>query len=333
VEVAAKSRENSASRRPILAAASNEGDVDYMKTGKGLSRFVSKNSGYFFIAPAIIFLFVITIYPVLRTIRLSFSTYDLKTFVTSWAGFGSYARVFKDSWFWVSIQNTILFTCRTVILHLVIAWLLVLIMQRPWKWSGLRDGLRGFWILPWLFSNAAAALMWGLLYHPFGLLNYLISNSGLTKESIDFLGDPKIALWSLVIINVWKSYPIYFVLLLGAFQAIPPDLLEAANVEGANFSQRLRYVTMPLVLPAVLTMTMLDFITTFAHFDLVRMMTGGGPMRATETISYYIYRTGFKSVDFPYSSSLSVIMFLFLAVCSVVYVFAYIRSTVYGKKN
>jgi multiple sugar transport system permease protein len=304
-----------------------------MKTGKTLSRFVSKHSGYFFISPALIFLFLITIYPVLRTIRLSFSNYDLQTFVTSWAGFGSYAKVSKDPWFWISIQNTLLFTCRTVILHAVIAWILVLIIHEPWRMNWFRDTLRGVWILPWLFSNAAAALMWGLLYHPFGLLNYLFSNSGILKESVDFLGDPKIALWSLVIINVWKSYPIYFVLLLGAFQAIPLDLLEAANVEGATYFQRLRYVTVPLVWPAVLTMTMLDFITTFAHFDLVRMMTGGGPMRATETISYYIYRTGFRSVDFPYSSTLSVIMFLFLAVCSVLYVLAYLRSTVYGKNN
>jgi multiple sugar transport system permease protein len=302
-----------------------------MNIDRAIHRFFRRQVGYLFIAPALIMLFFITIYPVVRTIHLSIANYDLQTFKLSWAGFTHYVRAFKDSWFWVSIKNTLLFTVRTVVLHAVIAWILALLMQNPWRWNWLRNGIRGFWILPWLFSNAAAALMWGLLYHPFGLLNYLVLNSGLFKDTIDFLGDPKIALWSLVIVNVWKSYPIYFVLLLGAFQAIPYDLMEAARVEGANFFQELRYVILPLVLPAVLTMTMLDFITTFAHFDLVRMMTGGGPMRATETLSYYIYRIGFKSVDFPYSSSLSVIMFVFLAICSLVYVRAYIRSTVYGR--
>ncbi len=304
-----------------------------MKNSRALSRFVSKNSGYFFIFPAMAFLCLITIYPVLRTIQLSLSNYDLKTFSTSWAGFTGYANVFKDAWFWVSTRNTLAFTCRTVALHIILAWMLVLLIQTKWATDWLRNGFRAIWILPWLFSNAAAALMWGLLYHPFGLLNYLATNLGLVKDSIDFLGDPKIALWSLVIINVWKSYPIYFVLLLGAFQSIPPDLVEASSVEGANSFQRLRYIKVPLVLPAFLTMTMLDFITTFAHFDLVRMMTGGGPMRATETIAYYIYRVGFKSVDFPYSSTLSVVMFLFLALCSILYVVAYIRSTIYGSKN
>jgi len=280
-----------------------------------------------------ILLVVVTVYPVLRTIQLSVSNYDLQTFKTSWGGFGNFGKVFSDSWFWVSIKNTLLFTVSSVVLHALCAWGLALLIHRAWRVNWLRNMVRGFWILPWLFSNAAAALMWGLLYHPFGLLNYVILNTGLSQENVDFLGDPNIALMSLVVVNVWKTYPIYLVLLLGALQSVSEELLEAARVEGANFFQELRYIIIPLVMPAVLTMTILDFITTFGHFDLVRMMTGGGPLRATETLSYYIYRTAFKSVEFPYSAALSVVMFAFLAICSLFYVKVYIRSSTYGVKS
>lgn len=284
-------------------------------------------AGYMFILPAFVILFMITVYPVLRTIVLSVSTYDFSTRATSWAGFSNFERIINDPIFWNSLKITIEFTVGSVLLHGIIAWVLALLLYRPHGNGSFTDVIRGMWILPWLFSNAAAALMWGLLYHPFGIINFLLVNSGLIPQPIDFIGDPRTALIALINVNVWKTYPIYLVLLLGALQAIPDDLHEAARVEGAGYFAELRHVTFPLVLPTVLTMTILDFITTFGHFDLVKMMTGGGPMRRTETLSFYIYREAFKSVDFPSAAGVSVIMFIILALCSVLYIRAYTRSS------
>ena len=272
-----------------------------------------KLRGYLYIAPAMLLLLIITIYPVIRTVVLSLSEFNF------------IEKSFTDSWFKVSFWNTFLFTVASVALHFLVSWVLALIINPTWRFKWLRNTVRGLWILPWLFSTAAAALMWGLLFHPFGFLNYFLVNSGLISKNIDFLGDPNIALWSLVIVNVWKTYPIYLVLLLGALQAISEELIEAARLDGANNFQVLWHVIIPKVMPTVLTLTTLDFITTFGHFDLVRMMTGGGPLRATETLSYYIYRTAFRSADFSYSAVISVAMFAFLTIFCLIYVKLYAR--------
>ncbi|MHB1377240.1 MAG: carbohydrate ABC transporter permease [Candidatus Humimicrobiaceae bacterium] len=283
--------------------------------------------GYLYIGPALILLIAIIIYPVLRTIILSFSNYDLQSHAISFAGIKHYAAVMGDSWFWTSLGNTLIFTIGSVILHLMVAFPLALILNRDWKIRWMRSIFRGFWILPWLFATSTAALMWGILFHPFGIINYYLLHIGLVKTTVDFLGNTSIALWSLVLVNVWRTFPIYMVLILGALQSIPKDLNEAAKIDGATGLKITLHITVPLITPTLLTIITLDFITTFGHFDLVRIMTGGGPLRATETLSYYIYRIGIKLVNYPYASALSTVMFILLAIFAFIYIKLYTRSS------
>ncbi|HUX52183.1 MAG TPA: sugar ABC transporter permease [Spirochaetia bacterium] len=289
-------------------------------------RFRKRAEGYFYILPAYTLLALVTGYPVIRIIGMSLSSFSFQTANTGWVGLTEFSAVLASRSFWSSASITIEFTVFSLILHAVVAWALALLMYGSRKTHWVTNLFRGLWILPWLFSTAAAALMWGLLYNPFGVLNYTLVNTGILQEPIDFLGRSGTALGALVNVNVWRTYPIYFVLLLGAMQSVPDSLLEAARIEGASYFKELRYVVFPFVWPAVLTMTLLDFITTFGHFDLVKMMTGGGPQGSTQTLAFYIYREAFLSANFSYSAAVSVLMFAFLSIFSVAYLKAYMRS-------
>ena len=296
-------------------------------TGGAMHRFSKRVAGYLFILPAYLILIVITAYPVVKTVVMSITSFSFQTSATHWQGFVEFGKLAASHEFWSSVWTTLLFTVGSLVLHAILAWIFALLMFSSQRLGWTKNLFRGLWIMPWLFSTAAAALMWGLLYHPFGIVNFTLVNTGILEQPIDFLGNTQTALAALVNVNVWKTYPIYFVLLLGAMQAVPDTLLEAARIEGANYFGELRFVVVPFVWPAVLTMTLLDFITTFGHFDLVKMMTGGGPQSSTQTLAYYIYREAFMSGNFSYSAAVSVVMFLFLSTCSLIYIRAYTRST------
>jgi len=299
-------------------------------TGWAEKRFrrllVKQAGGYLFILPAYLLLALITVYPVAKTIQMSLTSFSFQTSHVAWLGLSEFGKVVTSGEFWSSVRITLIFTFGSLIFHALFAWILALLMFASNGLGWARNLFRGLWILPWLFSTAAAALMWGLLYNPFGVVNFTLVNSGVLQQPIDFLGRTSSALGALVNVNVWKTYPIYFVLLLGAMQSVPEVLLEAARVEGASYWGELRYAVVPFVWPAVLTMTLLDFITTFGHFDLVKLMTGGGPQSSTQTLAFYVYREAFMSGNFSYSAAVSVLMFAFLSVCSIIYIRAYIRS-------
>jgi multiple sugar transport system permease protein len=135
----------------------------------------------------------------------------------------------------------------------------------------------------------------------------------------------------LVLVNVWKTFPFYMVLLLGGLQAIPSELYEAGVVDGANRLQRFRHITMPLLRPVILAISTIDIITTAGHFDLVKLMTRGGPVRTTETIAYYIWQTGFRDVNFGYGAAISVAMVIVLSIGVLIYLRVFTaRGQIYG---
>src|SRR5262249_46633458 len=152
----------------------------------------------------------------------------------SFIGLRNYSDVLKDPVFWQSLKNTVIYTVGSMILHLLVGGFLAVLLNEKWANTPIRNFVRGLLILPWLFSLAASALMWALLYSPFGPLNYLLTATGLAAQTVDFLGDRNIVLWSLVLINVWKSFPFYMVMILGGLQSIPADLYDAAHVDGAS---------------------------------------------------------------------------------------------------
>lgn len=297
-----------------------------------LQSWIKQSRGYLFIAPAVIFLLVVMVYPLANVFVTSFTQIDTRERTQEYVGLDNYAALLDDSILWNSVRNTVIFTAASVVLHLLIGGVLALLLNEQWLSAEVRNFTRGVLILPWLFSTAASALIWGLLYHPFGTLNYLLMSSGLASEPVEFLGDRALALMSLVLVNVWKTFPFYMVMILGGLQSIPVELYEVSRVDGAGRLQRFRHITLPMMRPVILAISTIDIITTFGHFDLVKLMTFGGPIRSTETIAYYVWQTGFRDVNFGYGAAISVMMVVVLSIGVLVYLRMFTaREQMYGE--
>jgi len=266
--------------------------------------------GFIFIGPALVFLLLIIIYPLLTIFPQSFQEFRNQTF--RFVGLVQYKRLLSDELFWLSIRLTIIFTVGTVVLHQVFGWALALLLNARWPNIQLRNVFRAALLLPWIFSAPASALLWRLLYYSRGMLSYI--SQQLLGFRISFLSDPNWALPAVLVVFTWNFYPLYMLLILGGLQAIPRSMYEAAKVDGANRVQSFWKITLPQMSGILMTMILIDFITTFVQFALVWVMTKGGPLRSTYLVSFYLYEKGLLTSKFGYASALSVIIALIIFV-------------------
>ena len=275
--------------------------------------------GFFYVGPAFIFLLLIVIFPLFKVFQYSFQEYFDRSFV--FTGLMNYQRLFSDELFWLSIKNTFIFTIGTIILHLVISWVIALLLNAKGPSLKVRNFFRGALLFPFLFSAPAAALLWGILYQPLGYPNYIIEQ--LFGTTINFLGDPRYALFSVLLVNLWTSFPLYMILILGGLQSISKSMYEAARMDGADWFQSLWHITLPQMRTLMMTIIVIDFATTFIHFDLVWTMTKGGPLRSTYLISFFLYQRGMQAFKFGYASAVGVIIALIVSACVGPLVFFY----------
>lgn len=279
--------------------------------------------GIAFLSPALLLLLLSIAFPLFRVIQRSFQEYSAQAGGFQYVGLKQYQHLFSDPLFWISVRNTFIFTLGSIALHLGFAYPIALLLNTRWPNTKIRNFFRGAFILPFLFSPPAAALLWGLLYRPLGPLNYGLSKFGV--EPIAFLGDSNWALFSVMLVNSWVYFPLYMILILGGLQSIPKILYDAARVDGANWFQRFIYVTLPQMRTLVMTVILIDFATSFIHFDLVWTMTKGGPLRSTYLISFFLYQKGLRDFRLGYGSAVGVVIALIMAICISAYVFIAIR--------
>lgn len=285
----------------------------------GVSVTWHSSAGYLFIAPAAIFLAAVIAYPLLSTVVDSVFDFRPHHGTGTFVGLAHYRRLIGDGVFWLSMRNTLVYTLGSVFFHMLVGGFMALLLNESFAPARVRNLARGLMILPWIFSLAASALIWALLYQPGGPINYVLQVMGVVATPIDFLGDPNLALWSLVVVNVWKYYPFYMVIILGNLQSIPADLYDAARVDGATRFQRFLFITIPTLRRSLIALTTIDFITTFGVFDIVKLMTNGGPFRTTQTAAYYIWQVGLRDVNFGYGSAMSVVMLSIVASITGIY--------------
>ncbi len=274
-------------------------------------------TGYIFIAPSILFLLLASVYPLVYTLYVS--TKDVNKGEWHFVRLQHYAELLQDEWFWNSLRAIAIFTISSVVLHLLIGLAFALLLNETWFSNLFRNFVRGLLILPYVFSTAAAGLMWSLLFHPFGLLNYLVVDIVGRSQPIEFLATPNMAMASIVLVNTWKSYPFYMLIILGGLQVILPELYEAAKVDGASAWQRFRYVTLPQLRPVLIAASIIDIITTVGHVDLIKMLTRGGPFRSTETVAFYIHKTGLLDGNLGYGAAISTLMLVMMVFITVFY--------------
>jgi multiple sugar transport system permease protein len=274
-----------------------------------------------FILPAMTLLVLLTGYPLANVVYMSFFNYANPA-EPSFFGLSNYIEVLKDPLFWKALGNTLLFTFGTVLLVMLLGLAFASLLNLKIN-PKVRGAFRSVLMFPWLLSSSVVGSIWMLLLAPFGLLNWFLLQVGAIRESIAWLSDGRFAMLGLILANAWRSFPFAMLMLLAAFQTVPEDIKEAAQVDGAGRFTRFIRIVLPQIKGIMLTILILEIIWNFRSFDLVFLMTGGGPMHATEVLSTYVYNKAFRSLDFGYSSALAIFMLIVMVLISLFY----IRST------
>lgn len=244
--------------------------------------------------PLVIVIGAIVGYPVLQTVVLSFTNTKLLAGfgLSKWVGLENYGYVFTDADFLAALGRTFYFVGISVGLEALFGVLVALLLNQEFYGRTL---CRALLVLPWALPTIVNALMWRLIYQPdFGVLNALLTQLGLMAEYRSWLGDPSSAMNAIIFADVWKNYPLVALIVLAALQNAPKDLYEAAKVEGATVWQRFRFVTWPVIAPPLIIALVLRSIEALKVFDIIYVMTRGGPNDATKTISFYVYQESFS---------------------------------------
>jgi len=289
-----------------------------------LRRLFSRLAEYAFILPALLLLGAVVLFPILTALHLSFHNVRLVPpdqafmgFQSTFSGLDNYLEVLASREFLGAFVNTTLFTLFTVLgsfgLGLGFALLLDLAIKARSVWRLLM-------LAPWVVAPAVAGSTWRWMFETrYGVFNALIRTVMPSAPQVPWLADPTLAMLSVSVTNVWLRTPFMMVMLLAGLQAIPADEYEAAAVDGASAWQRFRFVTVPHLSFVILVATLLEGIWTFKHFDIIQVMTGGGPERATELLSTLIYKTSFEFFRFGPAAAMGMVITAVMTVFSVGY--------------
>jgi len=270
----------------------------------------------FYIAPAFLVLAAILAYPLGYSFWLSFHEWTLRGFRQGvpWVGLDNYVGLFSNVEFVSSLRVTFTFMAGALTLEFLFGMALALLLDHDLKGRGL---MRSLILLPMMCTNVVIGLTWRLLFnYNFGLVNYYLVRLGLAP--VEWLSKPAMALPSVIIVDVWNTTSFVALLLLAGLQALPEEPFEAARIDGASWWQVFRYLTLPLLRPTILVALLWRIIDTFRIFDVVYLLTAGGPARASETVSIYVYRYGFQTFNLGFASAASYMMILIMLIMAVV---------------
>ncbi|WP_440063591.1 carbohydrate ABC transporter permease [Streptosporangium sp. OZ121] len=288
--------------------AAPAGAAPAAKTGAG-HRWTQH--GLLFVAPFLVIYVAFLVWPLLLGLRMSLTSVNIAGANAGFVGFANYAEAFADPRMWRSLWNTVLFTVLStvplVVLGLVFALLVHNLRFMRWLW-------RLSFFAPFLLPSAVVSLLWlQMIYQPgFGLLN------GTFGTDILWLGDPDLAMWSVVMTTVWWTVGFNFLLYLAALQSIPEQLYEAASIDGASAWHKLRSITLPLLRRTTGLVVVLQLLASLKVFDQIYLMTGGGPENSTRPIIEYAYDIGFTGYRVGYASAVSYILFILIVAVSLV---------------
>ncbi|VVE80677.1 carbohydrate ABC transporter permease [Pandoraea sputorum] len=273
------------------------------------------------VGPAFLVIAVLALYPVLQVLFDSFFQVDYASGHRAFTGLQNYRTVLADDNFAASFINTVHFTVVASVCEVVLGAALALLFSRAFRG---RRFVMPLLILPMMLSTLVCSAIWRNWLNFSGFLNALLAKFGL--PGVQWLSDPGLAIWSLILVDVWQWTPMAFLIVLAGIQSIDPELFEAARTDGASEWQCLRDITLPLLVPQFVLAMLLRSIDTFKLFDKVYALTGGGPGNATQTLSTYVYDTGFRFFNVGPASAASVLMLLVASVLVSVNVWMSIRK-------
>jgi ABC-type sugar transport system permease subunit len=275
-----------------------------------------------FILPAFIFVLGLTIYPSIYAVFLSFTNKSLLTPEYSLVGFKNYRELFTSGEFWISLKITLIYVVITIFLQLTVGLFIALITEKP------RFGIklvRTIVLLSWVIPEVIVALTfkWMFIGDKYGLINAFLHQTGVIQHSIKWLSQGNLTLVVAIGMTVWRGTAFSMIIQAAGLQSIPVVLYEAAEIDGANYFQKLYRITLPLISSTILINLIIITIATFNVMSLVYAFSGGGPFRSTEIISIYMYKSAFKFFRFGFASSISIVMFFL----NIIFTVTYIRIT------
>jgi multiple sugar transport system permease protein len=270
---------------------------------------------FLLLAPATALFALLTLYPLGRVLLLSFFKTEYGFEDATFVGLDNYVVLASDSFFRIATWNTILFTLTATAAEIGLGLMLALLVARsfPGRWLVIPT-----LIAPFVLSTMVVTAIWSAWFHyDFGFINNALRAGHLPP--VPWLFSPDIALFSIVLVDVWQTTPLTFLILLAGLQSISPELYEAARLDGASPRQVLLRITLPLLMPHIMLAALLRSIDSFKIFDKVYALTGGGPGQATETLSMYVYRQGFKFFDVGIASAAAVVMVIVAGLLAALY--------------
>lgn len=277
--------------------------------------------GVMLIAPTVLVFCAVIVYPLISAIYLSLFSIYTPTLEGNWVGLDNYISLLGGGEFWSSLMNNVIWTVGTLVLQIVFGvGMALLLHQNLW----FRSLARSLILFPYFVSTVVAVLVWRWLFNDlYGILNHLLLASGMADMPLDWLGSMPNAMLSVIFIGAWKYFPFVVIAILARLQTIPEPLYEAARIDGAGPISRFWDVTLPQLRDVLVVIIMLRAIWDFKEFDLIYLLTGGGPVISTQTLPLLVYKEAFALNRMGMASAYAVVMMAIMLVLMV----AYIRRT------
>lgn len=290
-----------------------------MKTIKKLTREQRmKRTALFMLPPAIVFLALLIAFPLGKVVHDAFSHVHLiNKSMSGFAGLENFKTIVSDEHFGQAVKNTISWTVFSVLGEYVLGMITAVLLNQKFKGRAI---FRTCIFIPWLVPIIVAGMTWDWILNPeFGIINYALTSLNIIDAPINFLGDSRYAMATVIFVNIWRSFPYYTISFLSALQSVPGELSEAAAIDGAGIFKRFFCVTLPQLRSVSLVIVFIHIIWTAVNFDFIWVMTEGGPNYATETLPIMIYRYSMKKFDVGAASALSTMMFTIMVILFTVY--------------
>lgn len=293
----------------------------------GRKSISDKAFAYILVIPALTAFCLVILFPFINSIAMSFTNANMLKPTRQFVFLNNFIKIFRDPNFFFVLTNTLVFVVGSVALPFVLGFIWALVLNEKFRFSEL---LRGVTLINWIIPSTAIGFLWMWIFNgDYGVLNGALRAAGLIDENINWLGNPRTAMLVVILARTWQLLPWYMAFLIGGLQGISLEQAEAAKIDGANNLAIFRHVVLPEMKAIIGLVLLLGTIGSLQHFDLIWVMTEGGPARATTTLSIEVYRNAFKNWNMGLAASVGVIWVLLLSTFS----YFYIRSNMREEGN
>ena len=277
-----------------------------------------KIAPYLYVMPVLILLLIMYGYPLIKSIIMSLQDYKLTSSGSApFNDFANFKKMFSDTDFLLLLKNSLIYVISSVVAQFVLGLILALCLKTKFRGRGIYQSIV---FLPWAFSSFVVGLMFRWSFNgEYGVVNDILMKMGIIKENVAWLGTPGLSLAVVIIAMIWMGIPFFGIMILAALQSVPDDIYEAADIDGCGMFRKFFSLTLPYIKPTIIMTVLLRTIWIFNSFDLIVIITGGGPVNYSQTLPSYMYSKAFASYDFGLASAFGVLLIVILGIYAVLF--------------